>query len=205
MPVARECILWNWFLKVCESLLSNGTKEISEELRKRLVAAHQTGKYYRSICKVFGLQSSPFGHTVSKWRKFKMIALRSGVIEQQRSQGSMTTSQKDHRRTSMYPTALQLLAKGKGNPNSSITFWKMPWWRVRIQTSSAGWGKKIVLNYQRIFKNNPRTLKWIPGQHEMSLKYSQRGTQKSKVQLNDVLGLEPWVQYLYHSFFLIWC
>lgn len=60
---------------VFESLLSNGTKEISEELRKRLVAAHQTGKYYKSICKVFGLQRSPFGHTVYKWRKLKMIAL----------------------------------------------------------------------------------------------------------------------------------
>lgn len=142
MLLAKECILWNWFLKVCEGLLSNGTKEISEELRKRLVAAHQTGKYYKSICKVFGIQWSPFGHTVYKWRKFKMIALHSGVIEQQRSQRSRTKSQKDHRRTSMYLTALQLLAKRKENPNSSITFWEMPWWRVRIQTSSAGWEKK---------------------------------------------------------------
>lgn len=86
-------------LEVFESLLSDGGKEISEELRKRLVAAHQTGKYYKSICKVFGLQRSPFGHTVCKCRKFKMLALHSGVIEQQRSQSSKTKSQEDHRRT----------------------------------------------------------------------------------------------------------
>lgn len=106
MLLSKECILRNWqliwrFLKVCESLLSDGAKEISEELRKRLVAAHQTGKYYKSICKVFGLQRSPFGHTVCKWRKLKMIALHSGVIEQQRSHSSKTKSQEDHGRTCM--------------------------------------------------------------------------------------------------------
>lgn len=54
-----------------------------------------------------------------------MIALRSGVIEQQRSQRSMTKSQKDHRRTPMDPTAFTVT--GKENPYSSTAFWEMPW------------------------------------------------------------------------------
>lgn len=77
-------------LEAFESLwkFTDEQKEITEELRKRLGVAHQTGKYYKSICKVFGLQQSPFRQTVYKWRKFKMIAPRSGVIEEDRSQRS---------------------------------------------------------------------------------------------------------------------
>lgn len=74
-------------MKVCENLLPD-EQEITEELRKRLVAAHYTGKYYKSICKVFGPQRSPFGQIVHKWRKLKMIAPHSGVIEQHRSERS---------------------------------------------------------------------------------------------------------------------
>ncbi|XP_037533695.1 matrix metalloproteinase-20-like [Nematolebias whitei] len=48
------------------------TKEISEDLRRRVVDAHQAGKGYKNISKEFGLQQSMVRQqTVFKWKKFK--------------------------------------------------------------------------------------------------------------------------------------
>lgn len=118
-------------LDVFESLwkfTARRPKDITEELRKRLVAAHQTGKYYNSICKVFGLQRSPFGQTVYKWRKLKMIAPHSGVIEQHRSQRSKRKEPEGFQNFSRWlPYFYQLMVKKtkqKTTQNSSITFWE---------------------------------------------------------------------------------
>ncbi len=48
--------LWKWIMA--------RTKEISEDLRKRVVVAHQAGKCYKTIYK-------EFRQIVYKWRKFK--------------------------------------------------------------------------------------------------------------------------------------
>ncbi|KAL0173833.1 hypothetical protein M9458_029801, partial [Cirrhinus mrigala] len=47
------------------------TKEISEDLRKRVAVAHQAGKGYKAISKEFGLHKSAVRQVVYKWRKFK--------------------------------------------------------------------------------------------------------------------------------------
>uniref|UniRef100_A0AAR2LFJ0 Transposase Tc1-like domain-containing protein n=1 Tax=Pygocentrus nattereri TaxID=42514 RepID=A0AAR2LFJ0_PYGNA len=49
------------------------TKEISEDLTKRVVDAHQAGKGYKTISKEFGLYQSIIRQIVYKWRKFKTI------------------------------------------------------------------------------------------------------------------------------------
>ena len=56
------------------------TKEISEDLRKSVVDAHQAGKGYKTISKEFGLHQSTVRQIVYKWRKFKTIVTlpRSG-------------------------------------------------------------------------------------------------------------------------------
>lgn len=47
------------------------TKELSEELRKRIVDAHEAGKGYKIISKEFGLHRSTVRQIVYKWRIFK--------------------------------------------------------------------------------------------------------------------------------------
>lgn len=47
------------------------TKELSEELRKRVVGAHEAGKGYKIISKEFGLHRSTIRQIVYKWRIFK--------------------------------------------------------------------------------------------------------------------------------------
>ncbi len=47
------------------------TKEITEDLGKRVDIAHQARKVYKTISKVFGLHKSRVRQIVYKWRKFK--------------------------------------------------------------------------------------------------------------------------------------
>ncbi len=47
------------------------TKEITEDLGKRVDVAHQARKGYKTISKEFGLHKSTVRQTVYKWRKFK--------------------------------------------------------------------------------------------------------------------------------------
>lgn len=61
---------------VCQNLcLWNGimprTKELSGELRKRIVDAHEAGKGYKIISKEYGLHRSTVRQIVYKWRIFK--------------------------------------------------------------------------------------------------------------------------------------
>jgi transposase len=56
------------------------TKEISEDLRLRIVDLHNAGKGYKSISKSLDVHQSTAGQIVYKWRKFSTVAtlLRSG-------------------------------------------------------------------------------------------------------------------------------
>jgi transposase len=56
------------------------TKEISEDLRLRIVDVHKARKAYQSISKSFDVHQSTVRQTVYKWRKFITVATlpRSG-------------------------------------------------------------------------------------------------------------------------------
>ncbi|MBN3278438.1 KPRB protein, partial [Polyodon spathula] len=47
------------------------SKEVSEDLRKTVIDAHQSRKGYKTICKDLGLHQSTVRQIVYKWRKFK--------------------------------------------------------------------------------------------------------------------------------------
>ena len=49
------------------------TKEISEDLRRRVVDAHQAGKGYKTISKEFGLHQSIVRQIVYKWKTSNTI------------------------------------------------------------------------------------------------------------------------------------
>ncbi len=55
--------LWKWIM--------SRTKEITEDLRKRVDVAHQARKGYKTISKEFGLHKSTVRQTMYKWRTFK--------------------------------------------------------------------------------------------------------------------------------------
>ncbi len=55
--------LWKWIM--------SWTKEITEDLWKRVDVAHQARKDYKTISKEFGLHKSTVRQIVYKWRKFK--------------------------------------------------------------------------------------------------------------------------------------
>jgi transposase len=55
------------------------TKEISEDLRLRIVDLHKAGKGYKSISKSLDVHQSTVRQTVYKWRKFSTVATLSGV------------------------------------------------------------------------------------------------------------------------------
>lgn len=171
----KECVLWNWrltwrFVESLRKFTVRGTKEISEQLRKRLVAAHQTGKYYKSICKVFGLQRSPFGQTVYKWGKFKMIVPHSGVME--------GGDHKDPRQRAreitgiLRPRLEALFCFSHLMVNKILEFQHILQGNVVVTLSefrlffffffNFAWWKMFILNFQRIFKENTRTLRRDP-------------------------------------------
>ena len=56
------------------------TREISEDLRLRIVALHKAGKGYKSTSKSLDVHQSTVRHIVYKWRKFSTVATlpRSG-------------------------------------------------------------------------------------------------------------------------------
>ena len=56
------------------------TKEISEDLRLRIVDLHKAGKGYKSISKSLDVHQSTVRQIVYKWRKFSTVATlpRSG-------------------------------------------------------------------------------------------------------------------------------
>ncbi len=56
------------------------TKEITEDLRKRVDVAHQARKGYKTISKEFELHKSTVRQIVDKWKKFKTTE-----VNQQRS------------------------------------------------------------------------------------------------------------------------
>ncbi len=55
--------LWKWIM--------SRTKEITEDLGKRVDVAHQARKGHKTISKGFGLHKSTVRQIVYKWRKFK--------------------------------------------------------------------------------------------------------------------------------------
>ncbi len=55
--------LWKWIM--------SQTKEITEDLRKRVDVAHQARKGYKTISKEFELHKSTVRQIVDKWKKFK--------------------------------------------------------------------------------------------------------------------------------------
>lgn len=79
------------------------TKELSEELRKRIVDAHEAGKGYKFISKEFGLHRSTVRQIVYKWRIFKTtvtlprsgrptkITQEQGVYDHKGPQGNTTS------------------------------------------------------------------------------------------------------------------
>ncbi|KAM3922034.1 uncharacterized protein RB166_011335 [Leptodactylus fuscus] len=52
------------------------SKEISEELRKKVVEAHEAGRGYKTISKVFDLHRSTVRQIIYKWKVFNTIATR---------------------------------------------------------------------------------------------------------------------------------
>ena len=56
------------------------TKDISENLRLRIVELHKAGKGYKSISKSLDVHQSTVSQMVYKWRKFSTVATlpRSG-------------------------------------------------------------------------------------------------------------------------------
>jgi transposase len=50
------------------------TKEISEDLRLRIVALHKAGNGYKSISKSLDVHQSTVKQIVCKWRKFSTVA-----------------------------------------------------------------------------------------------------------------------------------
>ncbi len=64
--------LWKWIM--------SRTKEITEDLGKRVDVAHQARKGYKTISKEFELHKSTVRQIVYKWRKFKITVTfpRSG-------------------------------------------------------------------------------------------------------------------------------
>ena len=50
------------------------TKEISEDLRLRIVDLHNAGKGYKSISKSIDVHQSTVRQVVYKWRKFSTVA-----------------------------------------------------------------------------------------------------------------------------------
>ena len=56
------------------------TKEISEDLRLRIIDLHKAGKGYKSISKSLDVHQSMVRQTVYEWRKFSAVATlpRSG-------------------------------------------------------------------------------------------------------------------------------
>jgi transposase len=56
------------------------TKEISEDLRLRMIDLHKVGKGYKSISKSLDVHQSTVRQIVYKWRKFSTVATlpRSG-------------------------------------------------------------------------------------------------------------------------------
>uniref|UniRef100_A0A8C5M4E7 Sleeping Beauty transposase HTH domain-containing protein n=1 Tax=Leptobrachium leishanense TaxID=445787 RepID=A0A8C5M4E7_9ANUR len=57
-------------------------KELSEDLRSRIVDLHEAGKGYKSISKSLDVHVSTVRQTVYKWRKFSTVATlpRSGSL-----------------------------------------------------------------------------------------------------------------------------
>ena len=49
-------------------------KELSEDLRSRIVDLHEAGKGYKSISKSLDVHVSTVRQTVYKWRKFSTVA-----------------------------------------------------------------------------------------------------------------------------------
>ena len=49
------------------------TKEIPEDLRKKVVDAYQSGKGYKAISKALGLHRTTVRAILSKWRKFGTV------------------------------------------------------------------------------------------------------------------------------------
>ena len=54
------------------------TKEISEDLRLRIVDLHKAGKGYKSISKSLDVHQSTVRQIVYKWRKFSTVATLPG-------------------------------------------------------------------------------------------------------------------------------
>ncbi|KAM9313300.1 uncharacterized protein PAF06_011291 [Gastrophryne carolinensis] len=56
------------------------SKEISEDLKRRVVEAHKEGNGYKRISKALGLHRSTIRHIVDKWKKFSTVSTlpRSG-------------------------------------------------------------------------------------------------------------------------------
>ncbi|XP_071968847.1 uncharacterized protein [Engystomops pustulosus] len=52
------------------------SKEICEEVRRKVVEAHQAGKGYKSLSKVFHLHRSTIRQIIYKWKVFNTIATR---------------------------------------------------------------------------------------------------------------------------------
>lgn len=79
MPVTRFL-----FWKLCRSSSSNGRvsmakgKELSMDLRTRIVDAHKNGKGYKAISKQFLVPVSTVQSIVKKYREFQMVENREG-------------------------------------------------------------------------------------------------------------------------------
>ncbi len=69
--------LWKWIM--------SWTKEITEDLWKRVDVAHQARKVYKTISKRFWTPPNPVRQIVYKWRKFRPLLPSREVVDQQRS------------------------------------------------------------------------------------------------------------------------
>ena len=59
-----------WSIQVCVNTMPR-RKDISNNLREETVAAHQSGKGYKTISKLFGVHHSAERKIIHKWKIFK--------------------------------------------------------------------------------------------------------------------------------------
>ncbi|XP_075701913.1 uncharacterized protein LOC142665959 [Rhinoderma darwinii] len=81
------------------------SKEISEELRKKVVEAHKSGKGYKTISKVFELHRSTVRQIIYKWKVFNTIETRP----------------RSGRPTKLAAILRKVRRSGAGNQNGKIT------------------------------------------------------------------------------------